>query len=99
MKFSIVANPNQSNMKKILTKVIGFVEDFDLEEKTAKIVGLKGKPITELQGDIVISLGGDGTLLHILSNLNKPVLELIAVVSVFLRRWSIQKIYFQQLKD
>ena len=73
MKFSIVANPKQSNMKKILTKVIGFVEDFDLEEKTAKIVGLKGKPITELQGDIVISLGGDGTLLHILSNLNKPV--------------------------
>ena len=73
MKFSIVANPKQPNMKKILTRVIGFLEDFELEEKTAKIVGLTGNSITELQGDIVISLGGDGTLLHILSNLNKPV--------------------------
>ena len=73
MKFSIVANPKQSNMKKILTKVIGFLEDFDLEEETAEIVGLTGNPIAEPQGDIVISLGGDGTLLHILSNLNKPV--------------------------
>ena len=73
MKFSIVANPKQPNMKKILTKVIGFLEDFDLEKETAKIVGLTGNSITKLQGDIIISLGGDGTLLHILSYLNKPV--------------------------
>jgi len=67
VKFSIVANPKQPNMKKILTKVIGFLEDFDLEKETAKIVGLTGNSITKLQGDIIISLGGDGTLLHILS--------------------------------
>ncbi len=73
MKFSIVANPKQPNMKKILTKVIGFLEDFDLEEESAKIVGLKGNPIDQLKGEMVISLGGDGTLLYILDNLNKPV--------------------------
>ena len=60
-------------MKKILTKVIGFLEDFDLEEESAKIVGLKGNPIDQLKGEMVISLGGDGTLLYILDNLNKPV--------------------------
>ena len=73
MKFSVVANPKQPNMKKILTKVIGFLEDFDLEEESAKIVGLKGNPIDQLKGEMVISLGGDGTLLYILDNLNKPV--------------------------
>ena len=73
MKFSIVANPKQPNMKKILTKVIGFLEDFDLEEESAKIIGLKGNPIEQLEGEMVISLGGDGTLLFILDNLNKPV--------------------------
>ena len=73
MKFSIVANPKQPNMKKILTTVIGFLEDFDLEEESAKIVGLKGNPIDQLKGEMVISLGGDGTLLYILDTLNKPV--------------------------
>ena len=73
MKFSIVANPKQPKIKKILTKVIGFLDDFDLEEESAKIVGLNGNPIDKLEGDIIISLGGDGTLLYILDNLNKPV--------------------------
>ncbi len=73
MKFSIVANPKHPKVKKILTKVIGFVDDFDIEEESAKIVGLKGNPIDKLEGDIVISLGGDGTLLYILNKLNKPV--------------------------
>lgn len=73
MKFSIVANPKHAKVEKILTNVIGLVDEFDLEEETAKILGLKGNPIGELQGDIVISLGGDGTLLYILNKLNKPV--------------------------
>jgi len=73
VKFSIVANPKQLDIKKILTKVIGFVNDFDIEEESAKIVGLKGVPIDKLQGDIIISLGGDGTLLYIFSKLDKPI--------------------------
>ena len=70
MIFSVVANPKQRKIKKILTKVIGFLDDFDLEEETAKIVGLTGSPMNELQGDVVISLGGDGTILYILSKIN-----------------------------
>ena len=73
MKFSIVANPKHPRMEKILTKVVGLVEDFELESDTAKIVGLTGVPIDELSGDVVISLGGDGTLLYIVSKINIPV--------------------------
>ena len=73
MKFSVVANTRHSGIKKILTKVIGFLDDFELEKDTAKVVNLKGIPLNELQGDMVISLGGDGTLLYILSKVNKPI--------------------------
>ena len=73
MKFSVVANTRHSGIKKILTKVIGFLDDFELEYETAKIVSLKGVPFAELQGDAVISLGGDGTLLYIVSKINKPI--------------------------
>ena len=55
MKFSIVANPKQPNMKKILTTVIGFLDDFDLEEASGKMLGLKGKPMDQLKGEMVIS--------------------------------------------
>jgi len=73
VKFSVVANTRHSGIKKNLTKVIGFLDDFELETQTAKIVNLKGVPLDELNGDIIISLGGDGTLLYILSKINKPV--------------------------
>jgi len=73
VKFSVVANTRHSGIKKILTKVIGFLDDFELEAETAKLVRLKGIPLDELQGDAIISLGGDGTLLYILSKINKPI--------------------------
>tara|TARA_B100000586_G_C20033179_1_gene394203 strand:+ start:191 stop:988 length:798 start_codon:yes stop_codon:yes gene_type:complete len=73
VKFSVVANTRHSGIKKILTKVIGFLDDFELESETAKIVNLNGVPFEKLQGDAVISLGGDGTLLYILSKINKPI--------------------------
>ena len=60
MKFSVVANTRHSGIKKNLTKVIGFLDDFELETQTAQIVNLKGVPLDELDGDIIISLGGDG---------------------------------------
>ena len=72
MKFSIIANNQHSGIKRVLTKIIGLVDDFDLEEKTAKIINLKGNKIENLGGEIIISLGGDGTLLYLLSKINKP---------------------------
>ena len=74
MKFSIVANTKQENIREILKKVIGFVEDFELDKVTADFLGLNGVEIKDLSGDVIISLGGDGTILHILSQINKPIL-------------------------
>ena len=74
MKFSIVANTKQENIREILKKVIGFVDDFELDVASAKFLGLSGVEIKDLTGDVIISLGGDGTILHILSQINKPIL-------------------------
>ena len=74
MKFSIVANTKQENIREILKKVIGFVDDFELDTTSAKFLGLSGVDIKDLSGDVIISLGGDGTILHILSQINKPIL-------------------------
>ncbi len=74
MKFSIVANTKQENIREILKKVIGFVDDFELDAASAEFLGLKGVEIKDLSGDVIISLGGDGTILHILSQINKPIL-------------------------
>ena len=74
MKFSIVANVKQENIKEILKKVVGFVDDFELDALSAKSLGLQGVEIKDLSGDVIISLGGDGTILHILSQINKPIL-------------------------
>lgn len=74
MKFSIVANVKQENIKEILKKVVGFVDDFELDTLSAKSLGLRGVEIKDLSGDVIISLGGDGTILHILSQINKPIL-------------------------
>ena len=64
MKFSIVANTKQENIREILKKVIGFVEDFELDKVTAKFPGLSGVEIKDLSGEVIISLGGDGTILQ-----------------------------------
>ena len=80
MKFSIVANTKQENILEILKKVIGFVDDFELDMASAKFLGLKVE-IKDLSGDVIISLGGDGTILHILSQINKPIL------GINYRRW------------
>ena len=74
VKFSIVANTKQENVNEILKKVIGFVDDFELDYSSAKFLGLSGIEIKDLTGDVIISLGGDGTILHILSQINKPIL-------------------------
>ena len=74
MKFSIVANIKQENIREILEKVIGFIDDFELDAESAKSLGLNGVEIKDLTGDVIISLGGDGTILHILSQINKPIL-------------------------
>ena len=49
------------------------MDNVELEERTAEIIGKTGVPIDDLSGDILIVLGGDGTVLYSLQHLNLPI--------------------------
>ena len=80
MKFSIVANTKQENIREILKKVIGFVDDFELDVASAQFLGLSGVEIKDLSGDVIISLGGDGTIFIFYHKLTNRFWELILEV-------------------
>ena len=73
MKFALVANPNHPQAVEKLELLLELVGDAELEEATAQLLGRKGKPLSELQGELLVALGGDGTLLYALSQLDVPI--------------------------
>ena len=73
MKFALVANPNHPQAAEKLEALLGLVGDAELEEATAQLLGREGTPLPELQGELLLVLGGDGTLLYALSQLDLPV--------------------------
>ncbi|MDP7474325.1 MAG: NAD(+)/NADH kinase, partial [Candidatus Poseidoniia archaeon] len=73
MKFALVANPHHPQATKKLEALLELVDDAELEEATAQLIGLAGTPLAELSGDLLLALGGDGTLLYALSQLDLPV--------------------------
>lgn len=76
MKFGIVANPEISrsiNVAKFVYDYLKNDHEVLIESKTAKRMGLTGYPINQLDVDIIITIGGDGTVLKTLQNTEKPI--------------------------
>jgi NAD+ kinase len=73
VKFALVANPHHPQATKKLEALLELVGDAELEEATAQLLGRSGTPLAELSGDLLLALGGDGTLLYALSQLDLPV--------------------------
>lgn len=77
MKFGITANPEIAHAakatKEILTKLEGTHEVL-LEPEFAKVLGKTGTPLEEMKVDIVLAIGGDGTVLRALQRTREKVL-------------------------
>ena len=73
MKYSLIANPEHSENGIHITKIIEILGNVELEERTAEVIEKKGVPIGKLSGEILIVLGGDGTILYSLQHLNIPI--------------------------
>lgn len=73
MKFTLVANPHHPQATEKLEALLGLVGEAELEEATAQLLDREGTPLAELSGDLLLALGGDGTLLFALSQLDLPV--------------------------
>jgi NAD+ kinase len=59
-------------------------QDCVIEKQTAAALGLEGVPLKDIDVDVVISVGGDGTMLRTLKETEHPVLGVNAGVLGFL---------------
>ena len=73
MKYAVVANPERQDCLKI-AKDIHEKLDAVVEERTAEKIGVEGVPIEDIDVDVIITLGGDGTILFALQRAKGKIL-------------------------
>ena len=74
------------NFKIVAQKVLDALkgQDFILESRAAQGFGLEGVPLSEMKVDVIITVGGDGTILRTLQGCDCPILGINAGVLGFL---------------
>jgi NAD+ kinase len=82
----MVGTTDLRNFKSVASDVLAALkgQDYVLEARTAEALGLEGVPIDEMEVDVVISVGGDGTVLRTLQTCDQPILGVNAGVLGFL---------------
>jgi NAD+ kinase len=84
-RVGIVANPSKEGAKELLLDLIGQFEthrvSFVLEDETACLAERKGIPLESLseQIDLLLVLGGDGTILWVLRQLRESIKPIAAI--------------------
>ncbi|UCE75135.1 MAG: NAD(+)/NADH kinase [Methanomassiliicoccales archaeon] len=87
MKFGVMSNPDIEKATELAREVIDFLKDkadITLEESLASRLGREGVPLTEMKSDILITIGGDGTVLWALQRTNLKLFCINAGVLGFL---------------
>lgn len=82
MKWGIVGKPNLNYIYKEMVEVVDQLkkrkQDVVLEERFAKQLNKKGKPLEKLDADVIVTVGGDGTILMALEHTDRPILAVNA---------------------
>jgi len=87
MRFGIVAKVDKKEAVVTAKKVVDFLRkkaEVVVEEQTGKKIGRKGKPLKKMKADIMIAVGGDGTILRTLQACNATVFGINAGAVGFL---------------
>ena len=69
MKFGITANPHIPSAMECATRVLAKLESHQevlLESDLARALGRKGIPLAHMKADVMLAIGGDGTILRAL---------------------------------
>jgi NAD+ kinase len=77
VKFGITANPQIPDALSCAKKVVAWLEkgqDVFLESDLARAVGRKGMPLAHMKVDVMLAIGGDGTILRALQLSDAKVL-------------------------
>ncbi|MGC8993032.1 MAG: NAD(+)/NADH kinase [Thermoplasmata archaeon] len=82
MKIGLVANKDLSLALKVAKEVYNYLlesnQEIMVEESLSKIFKTNGVKIEDMDVDIIITVGGDGTVLHTLMKTNKPIFSINA---------------------
>ncbi len=73
MKYAIVANTNKKECIEMASTLLKNI-DAIVEKKTAEIIGIDGVPLERINVDVIITLGGDGTILLTLQKAKGKIL-------------------------
>ncbi len=78
MIFGVISNPKLRGTLEISKTVIELLrsreQDFTVEEKLAESLGMTGAALEEMAADIIITIGGDGTVLRTLQRASGRIL-------------------------
>lgn len=78
MKWGIVGKPTQTHIYREMVEVLQELkkrkQTVVLEERFATAMKLPGSPIEEIDADILVTVGGDGTILMALEHSDRPIL-------------------------
>lgn len=87
MRFGVVAKVDKKEAVITARKVVEFLSkkaETVVEEQTGKKIGRKGLPLKEMKADIMVTVGGDGTILRTLQSCDTPVFGINAGAVGFL---------------
>ncbi len=73
MRFAVMANPEREECISLAKKIIERM-DVIVEDNTARRIGVEGVPIDEINVDVIITIGGDGTILMALQRAKGAIL-------------------------
>jgi len=87
MKLGVTSNPNSERATEVARQVLEFLDgkaEISVEEELAAIVGRKGVPLGKMDSEILITIGGDGTVLWTLQRTSSKLFCINAGVIGFL---------------
>jgi len=86
VRIGVVGTPDLDNFEPVARRVVKALEGQDtvFEEDTAKALGKEGIPLGNIEADVLITIGGDGTILRTLQLSSLPILGINAGVLGFL---------------
>jgi NAD+ kinase len=76
MRIGVLANPKLRDVDDVISELWSVLEgkaEIIVEEDLAKKIGLPGKPLHEMKVDVLITIGGDGTILYALQCSNSVI--------------------------
>jgi len=96
MRIGLVVNVESMKGIEIGKKVLGFLEerkaDIILEENIARSLDRKGVPLGEMETDVIITVGGDGTILRTLQKTRSSILGINVGVLGFLTELKVEEL-------